>query len=898
MHLRSRRLAALLAFTAVLATCATPAAIAGQPPPPVGASTPAPTSYGEKVGREDPRHPDLFQAKFHFHREGNPNSTTLVDWWPISGFTLEEQHLIVEILKFALAKDPYSEQVRFGDLTRPKDMQPGLAKLLGVKFKQVNGVWVPNKSLILPISATNTSKQFHAEFNAQRLYTFFEYAKRMLVATRGLSVAQRREIWQTEITAYLAMLEQLAEMKEGWEAKYIDAILRGIPHNGVFPESLVRMVQAGLLDNQSCGSGSGSRCTLITPEMAFHNLYDTQRNIQLSAARTAITNTQDIMDELLVAMGNGDFSSSSVDVLVRALDANLQAALGGVTKKLSRNAPMILGTRVNYLETQLNLLLHFLQQAAAILAQQPDAEIPESVRHVQGVVNGLGKSKKKINAKPMPPKDENDPDQVAASDHAADQLEAVKESLADVKDAAKGAPDVGELVHANQAKGKGKQLMATDGQCVEHGSLGRPYALALTGAGLPSACPVRDAAVSGLDRSIAAAAGGRNGGIDLRSLELRYLSDKPGEGHRTLGYAFSAKGAETYDDQHLEVGLKNARQASDAFFVWLAMPRESFWVNLNPEEPNRIVDTRLGTTDVGRVLLEADLEMKKTVGRLIHPETEAGLRFWDEMGVNACFSFRNWIVARPATVYDSGDELYIVDAPLEALSESHYLKDQGVAGTKRCKLSKSEEERLEKLYAKRILPKLNKAINTAPEYAELRRVYLSRVAAEWYRQRAEKGHATAYGSIIDSGDVSRWRYEGKWRPRDTFNDFLDSHKKGEFNIKKTYVKDGTKYTRSFVYGGVDWDSVVLRRLNAAELQRKAPGVAAQVKRSIGGKAVEPGGERVWVGGSVPVKPAGQTTQERSGIPLGVYLGILIAILLGIGVIIWRARHGLRPTSKG
>ena len=49
--------------------------------------------------------------------------------------------------------------------------------------------------------------------------------------------------------------------------------------------------------------------------------------------------------------------------------------------------------------------------------------------------------------------------------------------------------------------------------------------------------------------------------------------------------------------------------ASDAFFVWLTHPPDSFWVNLSPTEAERVIETNLGRTDVGKTLLEADLAL-------------------------------------------------------------------------------------------------------------------------------------------------------------------------------------------------------------------------------------------------------------------------------------------------
>merc|ERR1719478_1884183 len=87
-----------------------------------------------------------------------------------------------------------------------------------------------------------------------------------------------------------------------------------------------------------------------------------------------------------------------------------------------------------------------------------------------------------------------------------------------------------------------------------------------------------------------------------------------------------------------------------AYLLWLEADTSSFWVNLNPTEPGRVIEKELGRTQVGRVMLEADLEMKKTVGKLIHPDSKVGKLFWanfynniDPQASKLCFSFRTWI---------------------------------------------------------------------------------------------------------------------------------------------------------------------------------------------------------------------------------------------------------------
>lgn len=156
------------------------------------------------------------------------------------------------------------------------------------------------------------------------------------------------------------------------------------------------------------------------------------------------------------------------------------------------------------------------------------------------------------------------------------------------------------------------------------------------------------------------------GGIDLTTLELRYLSEpEPGKG---LEYSFSAEGRGRATPAGSD--LRAATLASDAFFTWLALDPSTFYVNVHPDEPDRIVDPQLGTTDAGRVLLEADLQMKKTVAALIRPDNPDSARYWGRLqrgstGDRCVPALRHWIVPGPATVHSEQDRLYILDAPLE-----------------------------------------------------------------------------------------------------------------------------------------------------------------------------------------------------------------------------------------
>jgi hypothetical protein len=119
----------------------------------------------------------------------------------------------------------------------------------------------------------------------------------------------------------------------------------------------------------------------------------------------------------------------------------------------------------------------------------------------------------------------------------------------------------------------------------------------------------------------------RPGGIDFSTLELKYVSETDnGQG---LGYGFEAEDVEDEDTEPGFGGLEQAQLASDALFTWLAVQPSAFWVNLNPDTPNQITDDRLARTDAGRILLEADLTLKRSHAQLLDPGKPLGDSLWD-----------------------------------------------------------------------------------------------------------------------------------------------------------------------------------------------------------------------------------------------------------------------------
>ena len=291
------------------------------------------------------------------------------------------------------------------------------------------------------------------------------------------------------------------------------------------------------------------------------------------------------------------------------------------------------------------------------------------------------------------------------------------------------------------------------------------------------------------------------GGVDFSTLDLKYVG-KPVKG-KGVDFAFDAK--EDPTEQSGWGGKANSQLISDAFFTWLALTPDKFWVNLNPDEPDRIMDAKFGRTDAGRVLLEADLQMKHDFYKAMDPATDLGKRYWaalpKENGKPCMPGLRNWIEPKTAQVREQDGGIYILDTPLRLKSTAQTTVTQG-PGEPICTPDEATTKAAQRVIDSMIVPAVEKTINTAPQYADLRRVYTARVAAEYIRQQDAKS-PTDYHAIINSGDATRWPLRApnqNWTREALFQKYRNIYTHGEFTYD---VPDANGTVQVYIVGGVD-----------------------------------------------------------------------------------------------
>ncbi len=246
------------------------------------------------------------------------------------------------------------------------------------------------------------------------------------------------------------------------------------------------------------------------------------------------------------------------------------------------------------------------------------------------------------------------------------------------------------------------------------------------------------------------------------------------------------------------------------FFIGIVLPNDAFWVNLRPDSENNIIDPDLGMTDVGKILLEADLNLKKDTARYTSPETPEGREYWNKLYNKAGEIFgsqnitvptltRPWIVPGEIIIRETEDNAYIYKATLKVMLEQDYLKNSVVYKFDDQR-SKALNEYSSQLIRELILPKLTREINTSLRYTSLRQVYYSLILAQWFKSRLH-GKSGLYSRIIDRRDLRGLISKTPWTKTAYFKAYQSSFKDGEYNIKQPSSTPYGQVIRNYFSGG-------------------------------------------------------------------------------------------------
>jgi len=258
------------------------------------------------------------------------------------------------------------------------------------------------------------------------------------------------------------------------------------------------------------------------------------------------------------------------------------------------------------------------------------------------------------------------------------------------------------------------------------------------------------------------------------------------------------------------------------FLIGVTLPNDKFWVNLRPDSPKQIIDFNLEETDIGKIMLEADLQLKKDTAAFTSPQTPEGKEYWERLYKKASELYgtenvtiptltRPWIVPNEIIVRETADSAYVYKATMKVCLEQDYLKttpgaiNSAIDYTFKDSRSKALNEYSTQLIRELVIPKLTKEVNLSKRYAPLRQVYYSLILSRWFKLRFQ-GQSGTYPSLIDKNDLTNLTSKNTWDKSTYFNEYKKSFAQGEYNIKEPVYTPSGQVIRSYFSGGIGWGS--------------------------------------------------------------------------------------------
>jgi CHASE3 domain sensor protein len=253
------------------------------------------------------------------------------------------------------------------------------------------------------------------------------------------------------------------------------------------------------------------------------------------------------------------------------------------------------------------------------------------------------------------------------------------------------------------------------------------------------------------------------------------------------------------------------------FYIGLAIPNKNFWVNLRPDSRDQIIDDSLAKTDMGKILLEADLELKKDLARATFPSTPQGKEYWDMMykkieevyGPNnnrVYLNTRIWVTPGEVVICEDKNSAYIYKAALNVSTEAAYLKDKQGTEIKDPR-DKATNEYSAQLMQELILPEIRKEVNTGKKYASLRQVYYSLILAQWFKRKFY-GAGGLYPYLIDRQNLNGLTSNHSWSKDTYFHEYRRSYIQKEYDLQVQTFNLFGRAVRTYANGGVDFTGIL------------------------------------------------------------------------------------------
>lgn len=246
---------------------------------------------------------------------------------------------------------------------------------------------------------------------------------------------------------------------------------------------------------------------------------------------------------------------------------------------------------------------------------------------------------------------------------------------------------------------------------------------------------------------------------------------------------------------------KEAETSIKYFLASLAVPDEDQWVNLSPQEKDRIIPDAFGRTEMGRDLLAEDYVLKQLASSMLFPENGLGKAFWDKVYALAAEKYhgqdininnfnRVWIAPAEAQVWEHDGKVVILKSRLKVMLESDYL----------AKAQDPADEGVNNIMRDILIPALEKEVNEGEHFARLRQIYSAMILAAWYKE-------TLKGSFLgqtysDKNKVAGIGFHDQQDKERIYNQYLEAVRGGVYNfIKEETTTSGDLVPRKYFSGG-------------------------------------------------------------------------------------------------
>lgn len=298
------------------------------------------------------------------------------------------------------------------------------------------------------------------------------------------------------------------------------------------------------------------------------------------------------------------------------------------------------------------------------------------------------------------------------------------------------------------------------------------------------------------------------------------------------------------------------------FLASLTTPEADMWVNLNPDEPDRIVTELFGRTLMGCDLLAQDYALKQLTSMALSPESEVGKNFWEEVhqrvgrDIDVDLSHKIWIVPERSEIMVHGTQVFVGESRLKVMLEEDYFPVYGSArsdGLDSFKRDEGEALQVNQFVREIVMPAIEHEVNYGRAFAPLRQVLHSLILAVWYKNQLRRsaelsvsasegqGESTGYPleEYIDHQKIGGLTVDGEADAQEIYQQYLEvfSDSVNEI-IHETYDPQAQRVLiQKYITGGVRADNVA-NTFDFAMSGGKVQGKMVELQVGLSGQAAD------------------------------------------------------------